>query len=143
MSKSTFAVILFGLRSHSEIAEVVLGQVPSVRRVQIGASVNIEIGALAFEQVWQDASEPMIIVYPNSTADSYADIYDAERTVLSVYGCDPEHEIIQALLSKFGGIYEMKDKDDWMIVERHKEPHELPDLVHLTLSEECRMQMAG
>jgi hypothetical protein len=43
----------------------------------------------------------------------------------------------------FGVFYEVKYKNDWMVVERHKSLDELPTLACLTLSEEYQMQMAG
>lgn len=143
MSKSIFVVILFGNRTHSEIAEAISEALPHVRKVEMGLTVRANSGVMAFEEIGRGASKPMVFIYPGGVADDYSDVYDGERTILSLYGCHADHDIVRAITEKFGGIYEMKEQGDWMVVERRKFLHELPSLACLTLSEECQMQMAG
>lgn len=142
MSKSIFVVILFGTRSNKNIVQAVREKLPSIRKLESIAGKE-KNGVMVFEDASDSTSPSTVFVLPNGVTDDYKDIYDGERTILSFYGCEPDHQIVQALTEKFGGIYEVKDKNDWMVVERHKSLDELPALACLTLSEECQMQMAG
>lgn len=142
MSKSIFVVILFGTRSNKNIVQAVREKLPSIRKLESIAGKE-KNGVMVLEDASDSTSPSTVFVLPNGVTDDYKDIYDGERTILSFYGCEPDHQIVQALTEKFGGIYEVKDKNDWMVVERHKSLDELPALACLTLSEECQMQMAG
>jgi hypothetical protein len=142
MSKSIFVVILFGTRSNKNIVQAVREKLPSIRKLDLIAGKE-KNGVMVFEDASDSTSPSTVFVLPNGVTDDYKDIYDGERTILSFYGCEPDHQIVQVLTEQFGGIYEVKDKNDWMVVERHKSLDELPTLACLTLSEEYQMQMAG
>lgn len=142
MSKSIFVVILFGTRSNKNIVKAICEALPSVRKLDL-VSGKGKSAVMAFEDASDDVSQSTVFILPNGVTDDYKDIFDGERTILSIYGCEPEHKIVQALTEKFGGIYEMKEKNDWMVVERHKSFDELPALACMTLSEQSQMQMAG
>lgn len=146
MSKS-INVILFGNRSYNDIAEVILASLSHVRKVHLMTENMACRGVVSFMEYDPDAftlqSERLMFVYPNGAVDDFSEVYDGERTLLVIYGCDETHDVVGALTSAFGGIYEMKEQNDWMVVERRKFLHELPPLACLTLSQECQMQMAG
>ena len=146
MSKS-INVILFGRRSYNEVAEAVQASMPYVRDVNVLTEDTACRGVLTFLEYDPDVfslqSERLVFIYPSGSVEDFSDVYSGERTLLSIYGCDEKHDVVKALTCAFGGIYELKEQNDWMVVERRKFLHELPPLACLTLTEECQMQMAG